>query len=130
MKILNTIAANVLLCSRETHSALHLSELFFSFFSWTTLSRILGNLEQKTILQVIIQLIQYTVLEIQFPSLKYTAVIRIRKNLNNLPFLSKRYKGRTMGRCKQLYYKSILLIILLANVLANSCNEISKIRLI
>ena len=39
------------------------------------------DLGQKTILQTTEQLIQYTVLEIQFRSLKYTTVIRIRKNL-------------------------------------------------
>ena len=78
-------------------------------------------------------------------SLKYMAVIRIRKNLSNFPFLSKRYKVRTVCWCKtthfkqfsntsnciyllKLYDKSI--ITLLANVLTNICNEISKIRLI
>ena len=34
------------------------------------------------------QLIQYTVLEIQFRSLKYMAVIRIHNNLSNFPFFS------------------------------------------
>ena len=94
------------------------------------LSKISGNSEQKAILQTIEQLIQYTLLEIQFWSLKYTAVIRIHKNLSNLPFLSKWYKPYT-SNCKyllKLYYKSI--IILLANVLANICSEISKIWLI
>ena len=87
------------------------------------------------------------VLEIHFRSLKYTAVIRIRKNLSNFPF--KRYEAirrlATVCWCKQstsnsfqtclyciyllkLYDKSI--IILLANDLTNICSEISKIRLI
>ena len=43
------------------------------------LSGILGNLEQKTMLQTIKQLMQYTVLGIQLLSLKYTTVIRIQK---------------------------------------------------
>ena len=43
------------------------------------LSGISGNLEQKIILQTIEQLIHYTVLEIQSRSLKYTVVIKIRK---------------------------------------------------
>ena len=37
------------------------------------------------------QLIQCTVLEIQFQSLKYMSVITICENLSNVPFLSKRY---------------------------------------
>ena len=35
------------------------------------------------------QLIQFTVLEIQFRSLEYMIIIRIRKNLSDIPFLSK-----------------------------------------
>ena len=91
------------------------------------------------------------VLEIHFRSLKYRAVIRIRKNLSNFPF--KRYEAirrlaswlGTVCWCKQstsnsfqtglcciyllkLYDKSI--IILLTNDLTNICSEISKIRLI
>ena len=53
------------------------------------LSGISGNSEQKTILQTTKQLIQYTVLDIQFRSLKYMNVIRIPKNLSNFPFLPK-----------------------------------------
>ena len=87
------------------------------------------------------------VLEIHFRSWKYTAVIRIHKNLSNFPF--KRYKVikwlATVCWSKQstsnnfqmclyciyllkLYDKSI--IILLTNDLTNICSEISKIRLI
>ena len=44
----------------------------------------------SNVLQTIKQPIQYTVLDIHFRSLKYTAVIRIWKNLSNFPFLSKR----------------------------------------
>ena len=91
------------------------------------------------------KLIQYRVLEIHFRSLKYTAVIRLRKNLSNFPLLSTRYKTITVCWCKQptsnsfktclysiyllkLYDKSIT--ILLTNDLTNICSEISKIRLI
>ena len=56
----------------------------------SALSGISGNSEQKTILQTTEQLMQFMVLEIQFRSLKYMTVIRIRKNLSNIPFLSKR----------------------------------------
>ena len=56
------------------------------------LSGLSGNPEQKIILQTIEQLTQYTVSGIQFRYLKYTVVIRIRKNLINFPFPSKRYK--------------------------------------
>ena len=55
-----------------------------------------GNSEQKIILQTIEQLIQYTVLEIHFWSLKYWAVIRLCKNLSKFPFLSKRCNAITM----------------------------------
>ena len=65
------------------------------------LSKISGNLEQKTILQTTEQLIQFTVLEIQFPSLKYMTVIGIRKNLSSIPFLSKRYLQGELCWCKQ-----------------------------
>ena len=65
------------------------------------LSGISGNSEQKTILHTTKQLIQYMVLGIQFRSLKYTAVIRIRKNLSNFPFIPKRYKARSLCWCKQ-----------------------------
>ena len=61
----------------------------------------IGNSEQKTVLQTIEQLMQYTVLEIQFRSLRHTAVMRIRKNLSNFPFLFKRYKEITVCRCKK-----------------------------
>ena len=75
---------------RETHNALQLS-VFFSFFPprSSALSGISRNSEQKTILQTTKQLIQFIVLEIQFRSLKYMTVIRICKNLSNIPFLSK-----------------------------------------
>ena len=63
------------------------------------LSGISGNSEQKTILQTTEQLIQFTVLEIQFRSFKYTTVIRIRKNLSNLPVLSKRWPRREQSQC-------------------------------
>ena len=52
--------------------------------------RNIGKFGAKTILQTTEQLIQFTVLEIHFRSLKYTTLIRIRKNLSNIPFLSKR----------------------------------------
>ena len=61
-----------------------------SFPRSSALSGISRNSEQKTILQTTKQLIQFIVLEIQFRSLKYMTVIRICKNLSNIPFLSKR----------------------------------------
>ena len=106
------------------------------------LFRIWEHLEQKTILQRTKQLIQYIVLEIQLRSLKYAAAIRFRKNF---PFPSKGYKARTVCWCKQPTSNSFQtlqtvytcsncminqLFILLANVLASICSEISKIRLI
>ena len=82
------------LCLCETHNALQLSVFFF----FSVFYQALRNSEQKNcwirskkiVLQTIEQLIQYTVLEIQFRSLKYTVVIRIRKYFNIFPFLSKR----------------------------------------
>ena len=56
----------------------------------SALSGISENLEQKTISQTTKQIIQFRVLEIQFRPLKYMTGIRIRKNLSNIPFLSKR----------------------------------------
>ena len=64
---------------RETHNALQLP-----------VSGISGNSEQKAIIQTTKELIQYTVIQIQFQSLKYTVVIRIRKHLSNFPFRPKR----------------------------------------
>ena len=58
--------------------------------SCRALSGISGNSEQKTILQTTEQLIQFTILVNQSRSLKYMTVIRIRKNLSKIPFLSKR----------------------------------------
>ena len=51
-----------------------------------------GNSEQKVVLQISEQLIQYTVLEIHFRPLKYTYItdVRIGKNLSNFPVLFKR----------------------------------------
>ena len=54
---------------------------------------VIRNIEKfgaKTILQTNEQLMQFTVLEMWFRSLKNMAVISIRKNLKNIPFLSKR----------------------------------------
>ena len=108
------------------------------------LSGISGNSEQKTILHTTKQLIQYMVLGIQFRSLKYTAVIRIRKNLSNFPFipndtrrdhcvdvnnpLQTVFNTSNYIYLVKLYDRSI--IIFLTNVSANICSEISKIRLI
>ena len=77
----------------QTHNALQLPVLL-DFIP--ALSGILGNSEQTIILQTIKQLIQFTVLEIQFWSLKYMVVIRMRNNLSNFPFLSKQYKAITV----------------------------------
>ena len=58
---------------RETHNALQLP-VFLLLVTLPALSGISENLEQKNILQTIKQLIQNTVLEIHFQSLKYTVV--------------------------------------------------------
>ena len=66
------------------------------------LSGISGNSEQNIILQTIEQLMQYTVLEIQFRSLKYKAAIRIRKNFATFhSYPSDTYKAIIVGWCKQ-----------------------------
>ena len=85
------------------------------------------------------------ILEIQCQSLKYTVVVKTRKNLSNNPFLSKRYQAITVFWCKQptsnsfqtcLYYIYLLklydtsIIILLTNDLTNICSKISRIWLI
>ena len=118
---------------------------FVLLLTLPALCEISRNTGQKLILQTTEQLIQYTTLGIQFQSLKHMVVIRIRQNLSNFPFLSKRYKAITMYRCKQttwnsletllhcnyllrLYGKSI--IILMANDLTNICSKASKIWLI
>ena len=54
------------------------------FVTMPSLSDISKNLEQKSNLQTIEQLIQRMVLETQPRSLKYTVVISIRKNLSNV----------------------------------------------
>ena len=62
------------------------------------------NIEEfgaKIILQTIEQLTQYTILEIHFRSLEYTAVIRLRKSLSKFSFLSSRYKAIIVCWCKQ-----------------------------
>ena len=66
---------------RETHNALQYlcSSSLSSPSRSSALSEISGNLGQKTILQTTEQLIQFRILEFQFRSLKYMAVIRIRK---------------------------------------------------
>ena len=62
--------------------------LLLPLVTLSAISGISGNSEQKAILQTTEQLIQITVLEIQFRSQKYMTVIRIRQNLSNIPFLS------------------------------------------
>ena len=57
---------------------------------FTSVIRNIEKFGAKTILQTKEQLIQFTVLKIWFRSLKYMAVISIRKNLKNITFLSKR----------------------------------------
>ena len=77
---------------RDTHNTLQLSAIFFFFFL-PVVSRISRNSEQKTVLQIIEQLTQYTLLEIQFRSLKYTSVTRVCKNLSYFPFPPKQIQG-------------------------------------
>ena len=66
--------------------------IFFSSCFSASLIQIIGESGAKTILQTIEQPTQYTVLEIQFRSLKYTVVIRTWKNVSQLPPLSRRCK--------------------------------------
>ena len=82
-----------LLRLRITHEALQLLVFFFSFFSFPSFfSRYpeYQEIRSKNYFTDHRQLIQLTVLEIQFRYLKYMTVTRIRKNLSNIPFLSKR----------------------------------------
>ena len=82
-----------LLRLRITHEALQLLVFFFSFFSFPSFfSRYpeYQKIRSKNYFTDHRQLIQLTVLEIQFRYLKYMTVTRIRKNLSNIPFLSKR----------------------------------------
>ena len=55
------------------------------------------EIRSKKLLQITEQ--QYTLLEIQFSSLKYTAVNRMDKVLSNFPLLSKRNKARSVCWC-------------------------------
>ena len=82
-----------LLRLRITHEALQLLVFFFSFFSFPSFfSRYpeYQEIRSKNYFTDHRQLIQLTVLEIQFRYLKYMTVTKIRKNLSNIPFLSKR----------------------------------------
>ena len=82
-----------LLRLRITHEALQLLVFFFSLFSFPSFfSRYpeYQEIRSKNYFTDHRQLIQLTVLEIQFRYLKYMTVTRIRKNLSNIPFLSKR----------------------------------------
>lgn len=78
---------------RDTHNTLQLSAIFFFFFFSPVVSRILRNSEQKTVLQIIEQLTQYTLLEIQSRSLKYMSVTRVYKNLSYFPFPPKQIQS-------------------------------------
>ena len=96
------------------------------------LSGISGNLEQKTILPTTKQLIQYTVLEIKFWSLKYRTVVKIRKTLSKFPTVLSHFRqfSNTSDCINLLKLYATSVIILLGNVLVNICSEISKIWLI
>ena len=96
------------------------------------LSGISGNLEQKTILLTTKQLIQYTVLEIKFWSLKYRTVVKIRKTLSKFPTVLSHFRqfSNTSDCINLLKLYATSVIILLGNVLVNICSEISKIWLI
>ena len=96
------------------------------------LSGISGNLEQKTILLTTKQLIQYTVLEIKFWSLKYRTVFKIRKTLSKFPTVLSHFRqfSNTSDCINLLKLYATSVIILLGNVLVNICSEISKIWLI
>ena len=77
------ISLKLLLRLRETRNALQLPVILLVVFL-PALSGVSGNSEQKTILQITKQLIQYTDLEIQFRSLKYASVLRIRKRQRHM----------------------------------------------
>ena len=96
------------------------------------LSGISGNLEQKTILLTTKQLIQYTVLEIKFWSLKYRTVVKIRKTLSKFPTVLSHFRqfSNTSDCINLLKLYATSVIILLGNVLVYICSEISKIWLI
>ena len=100
-----------------------------------TLSGVSGNSEQKTILQTIKQLIQYTVLEIQLLLLGYAKIWAT--------FPTQLIRRQELCWCKQptsnnfqtlqtvyTYSNCTIIFILLGNVLANICSEVTKIWLI
>ena len=119
-------------------NALHLP--IFSILLW--------NSEQENILQTITYLVQYTVLVIQFWSVKYTTVTveyaKISSNISFHPIQAT--QAITMVRidenkplqkplkriwhCIYLFkFYNILIIIFLKNNLTNICGKISKIRM-
>ena len=109
-----------LLRLRETHNALQLPVFFFFLLLLVFLPALSGisrNSEQKAILETTKELIQYTVLEIHFRSLKYTTVIRIRKHLSNFPFRPKRYnKARTVCWCKKPTSNNIQILYVITQI--------------
>ena len=89
--------------------------------------------------------IKYTVLEIQFRSLKSTLLVGYAKISSNFPLSFKQCKAFTVCRCKRTTSKSFQtylyciylfklydtsIITLLGDDLTNSCSKISKIWLI
>ena len=68
---------------------------------------------KKNILRTIEQPIQYRVLDSHLQSLKYMAVNRIRKNLSNFPFLSKRYRAITVCWSEKTHFKQFLNVFIL-----------------
>ena len=127
-----------LLRLHETHKALQSSAFFFLLWLCQPYLEYQRIRSKKLFSRPL--LIQHTVLEIQFRSLKYTAVIRIRKSMSNFPFLSKRYKAITVCQCKQTTSNSFQVclyciyllklndksIISLTDISANICSEIAK----
>ena len=84
----------ITLCNCQCSSSLSSPSRFSRDFAGIS-----ENSEQKIILQTTEQLIQFTVVEIQFRSLKYVTVIKIRKYLRNIPFLSKRQQAKCREQC-------------------------------
>ena len=129
----------------ETHNAFQWPVLSFSSCFLPFLSRISGNSEKKIVFQAIEKLLQSTVSEIHFLSLRYM-ITRISKNFEQLSISIQAIQGSSvLVWCKQLTSKSFQtslycvyllklydkwIIILLTNDLTNIFSEISKILLI
>ena len=105
---------------RETHNALQLPAFLFLVLFLPVVSGMSGFSEKRAILQITKELIQYTVLKIQFRSVKYTTGIRITKNE------AMRQQCVDVSNPLQLIVKYRSIIFLLAKILVNIYSEINK----